>query len=177
MLPQAGIDRFKGRDTSRWSNPASRMKRHRYQQKHTSWNATRLKSPSTPTDVVNTDTYSTDMKKPHPPYFQVFVDKVVPVAWVYPMFHKSELLSKFQEHVSDFYKPLILAGDAALELQHGDTERWCHANAIQVRSGTPHHQEQNECERFIHRMSNLATYAMLDSQVPPQFTIYATRHA
>ena len=92
VLPPSGIKKLQGSDNSRWSNPDSRMKRHRHQSKTTVLHTDRLKCSPSPGDVLSTDTYYSGLPKPLAPFFQVFVDKMVPVGWVYPMMRKSELL-------------------------------------------------------------------------------------
>ena len=57
VLAPAGIKSLQTNATSLWSNPASRMKRHRHQMKDTLLSSGRLKFHPSPGDALATDTY------------------------------------------------------------------------------------------------------------------------
>ena len=127
-------------------------------------------------DELATDDYPTGISKT--PTFQVICDgKGFPVGWVYENKYKSDLMQHLKANFSNFVLPFIVKGDFAKQLHFGKNEIMCRDRIVQLKSSPPYHQRLNPAERYMYRMTNVATFIKLDSQLPERFTIHCAQHA
>ena len=127
-------------------------------------------------DILDTDSYPNE-KGSKVTSFQVVSDPEIDVGWVYNNHLKSDLCANLKEHFSVFVLPFVVRGDFSKEMHLGQNQIMCRDQIVQLKSSTPYHQWQYGGERYMLKVTNMATYLKLDSQLPKSMTLEVLRHA
>ena len=117
-------------------------------------------------------------------YAWIFIDWYSKMPFVYPVHHKSEFLSAFQQYLVDAGRWKdgkaqleVLQSDTASEVYCEESKQFARENGIKLRAGPPHEQGKNGLiERHWRVLKSKLITTLFDTGAPKKFWNYLLQH-
>lgn len=135
---------------------------------------------SKPFDIIHSDLWTSPvMSLSGIKYYVLFLDQFTHYLWVYPLRHKSEVLSKFlhfSAYVENHFSTKIknIQCDNGGEFNNTEFHKFCGSQGISFRFSCPHTSQQNgRSERMIRTINNAVRTLLFQARLAPSFWVEA----
>ncbi|GJT94292.1 ribonuclease H-like domain-containing protein [Tanacetum coccineum] len=137
-----------------------------------------------PFDIIHSDLWTSPLTSVSGiKYYVLFLDHFSHYLWVYPLRHKSDVLSKFI-HFRAYVKNHFNCDIKSLQCDHGGEfdntalHQLFVTNGISIRFSCPKTSQQNEkSERMIRTVNNMIRTLLFQAHLPPTFWVEALHMA
>ncbi|GJR29052.1 ribonuclease H-like domain-containing protein [Tanacetum coccineum] len=135
-------------------------------------------------DIIHSDVWTSPIRSlSGSKYYVLFLDHYSQFVWVFPLIHKSDVLSKFvlfRNYVRTQFKSEIRSFqcDHGGEFDNHTLHKLFAKNGIHFRFSCPKTSQQNgKSERMVHTINNIVRTLLFQANLPPNFWVDALNMA